>query len=349
MIELDGNYLEGGGSIVRVALALSTYTQKPFKVSNIRANRSEPGLKAQHLTAIKALKEISNAKYGPIALGDTELEFYPGKIKKGNYLIEIGTAGSISLLSQALILPCLFAPGKITLRITGGTCGRGQAPIDYLQNVFLPQLKKLVNKIELKIIKRGYYPQGGGEIILEIHPKKEVTIPRINLTEMGELEQIKGVVNYSLELAPNQVAERTAQTIRSELKKLNCPLDIQTEYSPSLSLGGEAVLWAKFSQNGKVDYNNPLILGADCLAEKGKKAEEVGAEASQKLIKIINQKEGIDPYLADQILMFMAILPGSKIRCTEITPHCLTNIYVIEKFLNVKFIISNNEITVLER
>ena len=155
MIQLDGSYGEGGGSLIRTALALSTLTKKPFKINNIRAGRPKPGLKAQHLTAIKALKEICNAKTKDFELGTTDFWYHPGKIKSGVYNINIGTAGSITLLLQALILPSMFAPNKITLKVTGGTCGKWQASVDYLQNVLLPHLKRFVSKIELKIMKRG--------------------------------------------------------------------------------------------------------------------------------------------------------------------------------------------------
>ena len=174
MIELDGSYGEGGGALVRTALALSTLTGKEFRVTNIRAGRKKPGLKAQHLNAIKALEEICGAETNKISLGSTELHFKPGKLKRGIYDINIGTAGSISLLLQALVLPCMFAPGKITLNVKGGTCGKWQAPVDYLQNVLLPHLQRFPQKIELKVLKRGYFPKGGGEINLQISPRSKL-------------------------------------------------------------------------------------------------------------------------------------------------------------------------------
>src|SRR3989344_6611665 len=170
MITIDGSHLEGGGSIVRVALALSTLIGQEFKVINIRANREVSGLKAQHLESILALKEICGAETSNIQVGSKELWYKPGRIKGGKYRIDIGTAGSISLSLQGIILPCLFAPKKVSLEIKGGTCGKWQASVDYLQNVLIPHLTRFA-KIELKIIKRGYYPKGGGEIILEISPK----------------------------------------------------------------------------------------------------------------------------------------------------------------------------------
>src|SRR3989344_4897489 len=236
MITIDGSHMEGGGSIVRVALALSTLTGREFKVINIRANREVSGLKAQHLESIRALKEICNAETNEISIGSKELWYKPGRIKGGKYKIDIGTAGSISLLLQAIILPSLFAPKKVSLEIKGGTCGKWQASVDYLQNVLIPQLKRFA-KIELKIIKRGYYPKGGGEVVLDISPKhiypfEEKTILLIELTETGKLEQIKGIVNISAELAEKEVAERIQKAATKKLEKLNVPISIREEYYP---------------------------------------------------------------------------------------------------------------------
>lgn len=361
MIILDGSAGEGGGAIVRVALALSALTGKEFLVKNIRANRPEPGLKAQHLEAIKALKEICKAETNEIKIGTTKLHFKPGAVKKGSYQIEIGTAGSITLVVQALMLPCLFGSGKITLKITGGTCGKGQASVDYLQNILLPHLKKFAEKIQLKILKRGYYPKGGGGVQLEISPKikrKDFSsfeefwqqlrerIPQINLTEQGKLEQIRGVVNCSRELEKGEVGERIKRSAEEELRKLNCPADIKVEYAESLSPGGEIVLWTVFSREGDVNPNNPIILGGEALAEKGKSSEEVGKEAALKLISEIKSEGCVDRHLSDQLLIFMALLPGSLIKASEITNHSLTNIEVIEKFLQVKFKIEGKRISV---
>lgn len=348
MIELDGSHLEGGGSLVRVALALSAFTGKEFKVINIRAGRKDPGLKAQHLQAINALKEISKAKTNEIEIGSTELSFTPGKIKSGTYTVDIGTAGSITLLLQALILPCMVAPGKVTLTITGGTCGKWQASVDYLQNVLLPHLHKFVEKINFKILKRGYYPQGGGKVILEISPKfkrwEEMlgNIPVIHLQEQGTLEQIKGIVNASSELQPKKVAERIAHTAQESLKKYAVPCTIRTEYAASSSIGGDFLLWAVFSQHGDVSDHNPVILGSDALLEPQKSSEQVGKEAAEKLKQEIDSGAAVDHNLADQLIPFMALLPRSKIKTSKASDHTKTNIYVVEKFLPVKFSVEKN-------
>jgi RNA 3'-phosphate cyclase len=354
MIEIDGSHGEGGGSIARVAMALSVLTGKEFKIDKIRSGRKQPGLKAQHLTAIKALKEICGAETNEIGIGSTKLEFKPGKLKRGVFEIDIGTAGSITLLLQALLLPCMFAPGKVTLRIKGGTSGKWQASVDYLQNILLPHLKKFASKISVRILKRGYYPKGGGEVLVEISPKVNLEnlknglkeIKRIELIEQGNLEQVKGVVNCSLALEKAEIGRRIKISAKERLKRLGCPVDIRVEYAESLSPGGEAILWTVFSKDGDVNFDNPVILGGDALAEKGKSSEEVGKEAALELISEINSKGCVDKHLGDQLLIFMCLLPGSRIKVSEITEHCKTNMYVIEKFLDVKFKITGEEISV---
>lgn len=351
MITLDGSYGEGGGALVRTALALSTLTGKEFKVNNIRAGRKKPGLKAQHLTAIKALKQISDAQTNEIAMGSTELWFKPGVATKGIYEIDIGTAGSISLLLQALILPCMFAPGKVRLNIKGGTCGKWQASVDYIQNVLLPQVQRFVEKIELKILKRGYYPKGGGSVSLEINPRFKLknhqtftelleelrVLSQIRLERQGQLEQIRGIVNASSELMSKEVGERIIKSARNDLSSLNAPVNIRLEYVNTKNIGGEIVLWSVHSESGKVDYENPIVLGSDALIEKGKSSEQVGKEAAEKLKKAIRSNAAADSHLTDQLIQFMGILPGSMINAENVTDHTYTNIYVAEKFLPVSY------------
>ncbi len=364
MIELDGAYLEGGGALVRVALALSTITGQPFKVTNIRAGRPKPGLKAQHLTSINTLKELCDAKTSEVKLGTTEFWYHPGTIKKGKFEVDIGTAGSISLLLQALILPSLFAPGKVTLTIKGGTCGKWQASVDYLQNILLPYLQRFVESITIKILKRGYYPKGGGEILLEIRPRFHIKefenfnlffeelqfkTPPITLIEQGTLEQIRGVINVSLELQEKEVGGRIKRMIESVLKDYDVPINIRDEYVNAHSIGGEAVVWALFSKEGQMDYDNPIILGGDALIEQGKSSEEIGKEAANELKERIDSDTAVDEHLADQLVQFMSLRLESKIKVEEITNHTKTNIYVAEKFLPIGFKVERKVISVEEK
>jgi RNA 3'-phosphate cyclase len=357
MIELEGSHLEGGGSICRIALALSTITHQSFEIINIRKNRPQPGLKHQHLFCIKALEKLCDASVENASLGSTSLKYYPKKIKGKTIDIDIQTAGSISLFLQAILLPSMFADKTVKLNVTGGTSGKWSAPIDYFREVFLPQLQKYAS-IECKLIKRGYYPKGNGKVQLKISPIYKISdfgnfhefhnhlkenAPKINLAEQGNLIQIKGISHASLDLQDAQVAERQAKSAEITLKHYNCPINIQTEYSNTLSTGSGITLWAIFSKKkDEIDINNPIRLGADALGERGKKAEIVGREAAQALAAEIESKAPVDKHLADQLLPIMSLISNSGIKTSRITNHTKTNIYTIEKFLGKSFSIDEN-------
>jgi RNA 3'-phosphate cyclase len=358
MIQLDGSHGEGGGALVRTALAFATLTGKEVKINNIRAGRPKPGLKAQHLTVIRALQEMSGAKCTDIHLGAEEIMFIPGKIKRGNYSFDIGTAGSISLFLQGVILPSMFAPGKVTITVKGGTCGKWQASVEYIKNILFPQLQRFVDKIDLKVLKRGYYPKGGGEVSVEIMPRfnqeesyealledLHLKVSKIKLIERNEIIQIKGAVNVSKELGEDEVAERIERSIKGSLTDLEVPVNIRNEYVQTDSLGGDVVLWAMCESE---DIDNPIILGASSLLERGKRSEEIGKEVVSTLRKELDSKKPVDHYLADQLIPFMGLLPGSVIEASEISNHSITNIYVVEKFMNVGFTIKDNRIEVRE-
>lgn len=350
MVKIEGDRIEGGGQIVRTALALSTINKKAFDVNNIRKGRKVSGLKAQHLNCIKALEKLCNAKTEGATMGSSYLKYYPGKIKGQTIEIDIGTAGSISLLLQSLLIPCFFADKNVRLRIIGGTEGKWAMPYDYLKEILVPQLRRFCEKIDVKLVKRGYYPKGGGIVEIKIVPKyklnefssferfheklKEISIESL---EQGTLIQIKGVSHASLDLEKAKVAERQASSAKSLLGKYG-PVNIRSEYTNTLSTGSGITLWAIFSKDkDEINENNPIRLGADALGERGKPAEKVGEEAANNLIQEIDSKAPIDRHLADQILPFLALTSGSKIKVSEITNHCKTNIYVIEEFLGKTF------------
>jgi len=328
LIQIDGDYGESGGQIVRTALALSTISGKPFEVVDIRKGRAEPGLKNQHLFCIKALEDLCHAKTEGAFLGSTKLSYYPGQIEGKTVSIDIGTSGSISLLLQALLIPSIFSDSKVRLKITGGTDGKWAMPFDYFNNVFLPHIKKYAD-IEATLIRRGYYPKGGGRVEIKVKPKKEKA--KIQLTEEGALIQIKGISHASLDLQKGEVAERQARTARLILNKYNCPVKISSEYSDAFSTGSGITLWGVFAKDSEIDFDNPIIVGADSLGEKGKRAEEVGKEAANKLIEEIESKAPVDSHLADNLIPFLALY-GGAMKVSKITNHTLTNIYVCEKF-----------------
>ncbi|MDP3734179.1 MAG: RNA 3'-terminal phosphate cyclase, partial [Nanoarchaeota archaeon] len=172
------------------------------------------------------------------------------------------------------------------------------------------------------------------------------TTPSLKLLKQGDLEQIRGMVNASSDLEQKEVGERISKAAETKLKKYAVPITIQVHYAKSLSTGGEIVLWTVFSNNGEIDDYNPIIIGADALVEKNKTSEEIGQEAAAVLLQEIDSGMVVDKHLADQLIIFMGLLPGSTIIAKEVTDHLHTNIYVVEKFLPLKFKVEGEKISV---
>ena len=340
MIEIDGSYSEGGGQILRTACALSAVTKKPCRVFNIRKGRPKPGLMPQHLLGIQALTQLCKGKLEGDFLGSEEIKFYPGEIDRGrtSVNIKIETAGSITLVLQTLIPPALFAsrvaggwrPIKITF--DGGATDTFFSPtIDYFRYVFLKILEKIGGKVEINILRRGYYPEGGARIEVRVLPAK---LKSLNLTERGLFQKILVISGASNTLKEKKVAERQVAGVREVLGKLKLPTEEKIEYYDTRCPGSQLSLVAEFENT---------VIGTDNLGKLGKRAEDVGKESALELLR--EQKSGtcLDKHSADQILPYLVLAPGkSQVTVSEITNHCETNIWVIEKFIEGKFEIKNN-------
>ncbi len=334
MIDIDGSSLEGGGQILRTALSLSAVTKKPCHVFNIRKGREKPGLMPQHLLGIQALAQLCQGRLEGDTLGSQEVKFYPGDINQGSTSIKvkIATAGSITLTLQTLILPSLFAPSPIKITFDGGATDTFFSPtIDHFQYVFLKTLEKMDAKLKINILKRGYYPEGGAQVEVIIHPSK---LKNLNLTERGQLKQVKAISGASEFLKDKKVAERQLAGVREVLGKLKLPIEEKIEYYNSQCPGSHVCLIAEFENT---------VIGVDNLGKLGKRAEGIGKEAALELLKEQKSQGCLDKHLADQILPYLALASGkSQITVSETTNHCKTNIWVIEKFIEGKFKIKDN-------
>lgn len=332
MVEIDGSFMEGGGQILRTSCALSAISKMPCYIFNIRKNRPKPGLAVQHLLGIKALGQLCNGKLEGDNLASQEIELYPEEIQTKDLNIKIETAGSITLILQTLIPVALFAPGQVKIIFEGGATDTFFSPtIDYFRYVFLEIIKKMGAEVKINILRRGYYPEGGAKIEVEIFPAK---IKNISLKERGQLNKIIIISGASELLKNKKVAERQIVGAKEVLGKLNLPLEEKVEYCQTLCPGSQICLIAQFEKT---------IIGTDNLGKLGKRAEDVGKEAALELLQEEKTKACLDKHLADQILPYLALVSGkSQVLVSEITNHCRTNIWVIEKFINKKFKVRNN-------
>lgn len=329
MIEIPGDYLEGGGQILRTATALSCITKRPIRVFNIRQKRPKPGLQSQHLYTLNALAHLFKAKTQGLELGSKEIIFTPtvDLIQENNLEIDLKTAGAIGLALQPLLLVSAFKSKGIIFTLKGGTCGLGAVPVDYYPLVVFPLLSHRGLKADLEIIKRGYYPKGGGQIKVKIEPIKEPK--EISLTQPGRLLEIKTISIASRPLSERQVAERQAKKAEEILRqKFLASVKIETKYVDTLSIGSEINLLA-YTENG-------CILWSDVRGERTKSAEEVGKEAAEKLIKEIASGAAVDFHLADNLIPWLCLL-GGEIKTSLISLHTQTNLWVCELFFGKRF------------
>jgi RNA 3'-phosphate cyclase len=323
MISIDGSYLEGGGQIVRTAIALSAVTGKACRVFNIRAGRPNPGLRAQHLKSIEAVAQICNAKLSGAKLHSPRIEFIPGEIKGREYWIDVGTAGSIALVLQTLVIPAIHADERVVLNIEGGTDGKWAPTMAFFEAVFCANLKKMGVEIKSEVLRAGYYPKGGGKVKVIILPCEKVKT--IDLVNQGEIKKVECWSFASKNLEKVHVAERQVMGFEEVFKKIDHK---EIRYFDTLSPGS--------SITAHVHCNS--IMGASSLGERGKRAEDVGRECAELLKKQIDTKATLDRWMADQILPYLALAKGkSLVSVAEITNHCITNMHVIQKFLPVRF------------
>lgn len=337
-LHLDGSHLEGGGGILRLGCALAAVTGKAIRIEKIREGRCNPGMQEQHVQAVKAVARLCNAQTRGLEKGSRALEFIPGKITKKQLRVEIKTAGSVGLVLQAIMLPCFLAGHPVAVRIIGGgSFGKWAPNLHYFQEVLFPALRKLGLEMQLEIVKHGLYPAGGADVLFRTKPCKQI-MP-LQIGEQGKLHCIRGVSIASEDLRKGRVAERQAEAAAREFgKKYLCKIKIESEYVGSLSTGSAIVCWAEFDN---------CILGWDALGEKGKYSEKVGEEAAHGLIKQVESKATTDEYLSDQILPHLCFASGdSMFRVEKVSGHLQTNIWLLQKFLDVEIAVEDNQIRV---
>ncbi len=314
MLEIDGSYGEGGGQIVRTAVAMSMVKDIPIHITNIRANRPNPGLSHQHLMALRGAAVISGGKLKGAGKGATEVTFVPGEVYGGSYRFDIGTAGSITLLLQALIPAVLHADNSVKIQVRGGTDVKWSPPYDYFENVFLDHLRRMGLNISSKLIKRGHYPKGGGKVSLTVEPG----IP----TPIKTSDNVEGISGRAFVTSlSDHIMRRMRKAVLKEFvdKKVNIELASYQSSSPGTGI----TLWSVGDR----------LVGVGKLGEKGVPAEAVGKEAADYMRRAIDAGFQIDRWSADQLIPYLAMCDDhGKIKVEKLTGHLETNLWLVNRF-----------------
>jgi len=318
-VEIDGSMGEGGGQILRTAVALAAIVGKPIRIYNIRAKRRNPGLRPQHLTTVRAIAALSGGRLEGDRVGSTELVFKPGRIKGGSYVFDVGTAGSVSLVLQALLPVMAYAEAPVRVEVRGGTDVPMAPTIDYVREVLRPLLATLGYHFTVNVKRRGHYPRGGGIVEVEV-PNPPRGFKARNFTSRGKLVEAR-VRSHAVRL-PRHVAERQARSASEVLRReLGVEPRVEIEWyepqrDPHLGPGSGVLAWLVFEDT---------VMGGDSVGRKGKPAEQVGREAATQLVEDYRTGAALDRHASDMLPVYLALAEGdSLIHGARLTSHAQT-------------------------
>ncbi|XP_075981434.1 RNA 3'-terminal phosphate cyclase [Anticarsia gemmatalis] len=335
-MEIDGSILEGGGQILRISVALSAILTKPIRVTNIRAGRRKPGLAAQHLVGMKLVADMCGAKLAGASIGSMEVRFAPGrKISQGHYVADTRTAGSISLLLQ-VALPCaLMADGPVSLDLKGGTNADMAPQIDYITNIFLKYLQKFGIDVDIRIVRRGYFPKGGGHVTLVVNPMEKFRAATI--LERGDVLKV-----YGWSFVAGTLPMKLAHQMVDGVKEVIMPSENEVE----IKAYKEDARIAPDNCSGIVvvcETTKGCYLGADGLGKRGALPLDVGLKAGHELLEAIRSGACVDNHTQDQLILYMALAEGkSAVRCGKLSLHTRTAMHFAERLANVRFVVTED-------
>jgi RNA 3'-terminal phosphate cyclase (ATP) len=325
MLTIDGSWGEGGGQIIRSSLALSLITGRAFRVYNVRARREKPGLRQQHLTAVRAAAEVGRARVDGARVGATEFTFTPGEVAPGEYVFDIGTAGSTTLVLQTVLPPLMLAPAPSLLKLAGGTHNLHAPPFEFLQQTFLPLVNRMGPQVTIELERYGFYPPGGGRINVMIEPAAQ--LQRLDLHTRARIlrERVRALV---VNLPPN-IAERELAVVRERLGWSDEQLRVESSgnaHSPG------NVLTISIESEDLTE----VVTG---MGERGVRAEVVAERAVAEAQRYLTTGAPVGEHLADQLLIPLALAGGGSYKTCAPSLHTTTNIEIIKKFLAVEITI----------
>ena len=319
MIKIDGSEGEGGGQVLRNAVALSLITGQPFQITNIRGKRPKPGLMRQHVTAIEAACVIGNAEIAGLAVGSTELTFTPGKVTPGDYHFAIGTAGSTSLVLQTVLMPLIFADAPSRLVLEGGTHNMMAPPFEFLDRAFLPLINRMGPNVTAKLIRHGFYPRGGGRVEVEITP---APLLRIDCLDRGAL-LTRSATAFVAGLS-GEIAEREIKEARKRLP--DWPEDAFAIRTLSENVGPGNIVMIEAAYEHVIEISSGFV-------KLGASSESIAKDAARRLAGYMATDAFAGPYLADQLLLPFALAGGGQFTTVKPSQHSRTAAGIIAIFL----------------
>lgn len=321
MISIDGSFGEGGGQILRTSLALSLVTGKPFCIEKIRANRKKPGLRNQHLTAVNAAAQVGLAEVWGNAIGSMELSFAPKAVKSGRYHFAVGTAGSSILVLQTILPALLIAESKSDLVLEGGTHNPLAPSFDFLTMAFLPVINRMGPKVAATLERPGFYPAGGGRFSISIEPAS--VLSRLDLLIRGKIK--RRMAKALVARLPKHIGDREIKVLRDKLSwDRHCLFVEEVQDSP----GHGNVLTATIV----CEHITEVFTG---FGERGVPAEKVARRTVREIREYLDAEVPVGRYLADQLIIPVALAGGGKFRTFSPTQHTTTNIEVVKQFLDI--------------
>ena len=324
-IRIDGAQKSGSGTIVRFSVALAALLGRPLHLVNARAHRPAPGLRPQHLAAVRACQELCAATAEGLVLGSSEFTFHPRhRIRGGNYDWDIGTAGSTTMLALGILPLACLAREPLTARITGGVFQDFAPSPHHMQHVLAPLLARLGVEMELRVLRAGYLPRGAGVIELRVRPARGALAPLV-LAERGAVECVRGVA-FASHLAERRVAERMAAACETRLREAGLACEIEREEDDrALHPGASLAVWAETSTRAR--------LGADRTGARRRSSEAIGRSVAGQLLADLATGATADRHAADQLVLFAALARGvSEYVAPRATEHLKTNLWLAERF-----------------
>ena len=320
-LRINGSIGEGGGQILRTALSLSMITGIPFELTNIRAGRKKPGLMRQHLVCVQASQRISHAQVEGAELHSQRLYFAPQQLQAGKYDFHIGSAGSSTLVLQTLLPALLQLSEASQLSIHGGTHNPMAPSADFIAHCFLPALAQMGAEVEFQLQAAGFFPIGAGQIDIVIHPWRTTNFySRLTKSKLLSTSAYATALN----LSPD-IAERELAVLANKLK-----LDQQKQqYVKGISQGNSAYVQLNYAEHQQLFTT---------LGEKRKTAEQVAKDLAKQVTAYLGSTAVVDEYLADQLLLPLALAQGGEFTTQVLSEHSRTQAEMIQRFLDCEIV-----------